>query len=114
MSYAKNVVARHQRRKKIIKQAKGYFGAKSVSYKKAKEQLMKSYFYAYRDRKQRKRNFKKLWNVRISAACNHHHLSYHQFVHQLKEKNIILNHKMLALIAQKDQNLFAQIISKSK
>ena len=114
MSYAKNVVARHQRRKKIIKQAKGYFGAKSVSYKKAKEQLMKSYFYAYRDRKQRKRNFKRLWNVRIAAACNHHHLSYHQFMHQLKTKNIILNHKMLALIAQKDQNLFAQIISKSK
>ena len=112
MSYAKNVVSRHHKRKKIIKQAKGYFGAKSISYKKAKEQLMKSYFYAYRDRKQRKRDFKKLWNIRIAAACNQHQLSYHDFVHQLKVKKIILNHKMLSLIAQKDKKLFATIVTK--
>jgi len=112
MSYAKNVVARHKKRKKVIKQAKGYFGAKSISYKKAKEQLMKSYFYAYRDRKQRKRDFKKLWNIRISAACLNHNLSYHDFVHALKVNKIILNHKMLSLIAQKDQDLFAKIVKK--
>ena len=102
-----------RRRKAVIKQAKGYFGAKSRLFKKAKEQVMKSQFYAYRDRKVRKRDFRKLWIQRINAALSQKDLSYSGFIHSLKTLKIGLNRKMLSEIAIHHPAIFEKLVQQA-
>ena len=98
------------RRKKALKQAKGYFGSKHRLYKTAKEQVMHSGAYAYRDRKQRKRDFRKLWITRINAACRLNEISYSKFINGLNKAGIEINRKMLAEIAIDDEKAFAELV----
>lgn len=103
-----------RRRKRTLKLAKGYFGSKHILYKTANEQVMKSLQYAYRDRKQTKRNFRKLWITRINAACRYSSISYSKFMHGLKLANVDVNRKMLADLAVNDLNAFNQLVSIAK
>ncbi|MBR6113357.1 MAG: 50S ribosomal protein L20, partial [Bacilli bacterium] len=100
---AKITKARH---KKILKNAKGYFGSKHRLYKTAKEQLMHSGVYAYRDRRQKKRDFRKLWIVRINAECRNNEISYSKFIDGLNKAGISINRKMLAELAVSDTKAF--------
>ena len=102
------------RRKKVLKQAKGYFGSKHRLYKTAKEQVMHSGAYAYRDRKNRKRDFRKLWITRINAACRLNDISYSKFMNGLKKANIDINRKMLAEIAIDDAKAFTELVNVAK
>ncbi|ATH59882.1 MULTISPECIES: 50S ribosomal protein L20 [Staphylococcus] len=102
------------RRKKTIKLAKGYFGAKHTLYKVAKQQVMKSGQYAFRDRRQRKRNFRKLWITRINAAARQHDMSYSRLMNGLKQAGIDVNRKMLSEIAISDEKAFAELVAKAK
>lgn len=102
------------RHKKILKQAKGYFGSKHRLYKTAKEQLMHSGKYAYRDRRQNKRNFRKLWITRINAACRENEISYSKFIDGLNKAGVIINRKMLSEIAIDDSKAFAEIVKTAK
>lgn len=102
------------RRKKALKQAKGYFGSKHRLYKTAKEQVMHSLAYAYRDRKQKKRDFRKLWITRINAACRLNEISYSKFINGLNKAGIEVNRKMLAEIAVDDEKAFAELVKVSK
>lgn len=102
------------RRKKILKMAKGYYGSKHVLYKTAHEQVMHSLRYAYRDRKNNKRDFRKLWITRINAAANIHGLSYSKLIHGLKVANIDINRKMLSEIAIHDENTFKSLVETAK
>ncbi|HDV6007678.1 TPA: 50S ribosomal protein L20 [Staphylococcus pseudintermedius] len=102
------------RRKKTIKLAKGYFGAKSTLYKVAKQQVMKSGQYAFRDRRQRKRDFRKLWITRISAAARQHDMSYSRLMNGLKQAGIDVNRKMLSEIAISDEKAFAELVNQAK
>lgn len=103
-----------KRRKRVLKLAKGYFGAKHKLFKVAKQQVMKSYMYAYRDRKQNKRNFRKLWITRINAAARQHGLSYSKFMHGLKLANIDLNRKVLADLAVNDAESFKSLANQAQ
>ena len=102
------------RRKKALKQAKGYFGSKHRLYKTAKEQVMHSGAYAYRDRKNRKRDFRKLWITRINAACRLNEISYSKFIDGLNKANIEVNRKMLSEIAIDDPKSFAELVKVAK
>ena len=102
------------RRKKALKQAKGYFGSKHRLYKTAKEQVMHSGAYAYRDRKNRKRDFRKLWITRINAACRLNDISYSKFIDGLNKANIEVNRKMLSEIAIDDPKAFAELVNVAK
>ncbi len=102
------------RRKKALKQAKGYFGSKHRLYKTAKEQVMHSGAYAYRDRRNRKRDFRKLWITRINAACRVNEISYSKFINGLNKANIEVNRKMLAEIAVDNPSAFAELVKASK
>ena len=102
------------RRKKALKQAKGYFGSKHRLYKTAKEQVMHSGAYAYRDRKARKRDFRKLWITRINAACRLNEISYSKFIDGLNKANIEINRKMLSEIAIDDPKAFAELVKAAK
>jgi large subunit ribosomal protein L20 len=102
------------RRKKILKQAKGYFGSKHRLYRTAKEQVMHSGVYAYRDRRQNKRNFRKLWITRINAACRLNDMSYSRFVEGLNKAGILINRKMLSEIAINDAANFTSIVNLAK
>lgn len=102
------------RRKKTIKLAKGYFGAKSTLYKVAKQQVMKSGQYAFRDRRQRKRDFRKLWITRINAAARQHDMSYSRLMNGLKQAGIDVNRKMLSEIAISDEKAFAELVNQAK
>lgn len=108
---AKTTRARH---KKIVRQAKGYFGAKSKLFRFANQAVMKSLVYAYRDRKNNKRNFRKLWIARINAASRINGMSYSRFMNALKKANINLNRKVLADMAVSDAQAFAQLVEKVK
>ncbi len=110
MPRVKNGVTTKQRHKKVLKQAKGYFGSKHRLYKTAKEQLMHSGAYAYRDRKQNKRNFRKLWITRINAACRENNISYSKFIDGLNKAGIEINRKMLSEIAISDAASFANLV----
>ena len=114
MARVKGGKVARKRRKKILKLAKGYYGSKHRLYKTANEQVMKSLQYAYRDRRQRKRDFRKLWITRINAACRMNGLSYSKFMHGLKLAEIDLNRKMLAEIAINDEKAFTQIANIAK
>nr|WP_318024059.1 50S ribosomal protein L20 [Mycoplasmopsis meleagridis] len=99
------------RRKKWIKLAKGYFGHKSIGYKVAKQAVIKSWTYAFRDRKQVKRNFRKLWIARINAATRAENLSYSQFINGLKKANITINRKMLSELAINEPKVFSELVA---
>ena len=102
------------RRKKALKQAKGYFGSKHRLYKTAKEQVMHSGAYAYRDRRNRKRDFRKLWITRINAACRLNDISYSKFIDGLNKANVEVNRKMLSEIAIDDPKAFAELVKVAK
>lgn len=102
------------RRKKALKQAKGYFGSKHRLYKTAKEQVMHSGAYAYRDRKARKRDFRKLWITRINAACRLNEISYSKFINGLSKAGIEVNRKMLAEIAIDNPKAFTELVNAAK
>ncbi len=114
MARVKSSVASRKRRKKTLKLAKGYYGAKHKLYRVAKQQVMKSHMYAYRDRKQKKRNFRKLWISRINAAARQNGLSYSKFMHGLKLAEIDLNRKVLADIAVNDAAAFTALTDQVK
>ena len=99
------------RRKKVLKQAKGYFGSKHRLYKTAKEQVMHSLKYAYRDRRQNKREFRKLWITRINAACRMNNISYSKFISGLNKAGVLINRKMLSEIAIDNPQAFAELVS---
>ncbi len=103
-----------RRRKKILKAAKGFVGGRSRLYKNAKETVMRGLNYAYRDRRVRKRDFRKLWIVRINAAVRQHGLSYSRFFDGLRKAEIDLNRKMLAHLALEDPEAFAAVVEKVK
>ena len=102
------------RRKKVLKMAIGYYGSKHVLYKTAHEQVMHSLRYAYRDRKNNKRDFRKLWITRINAAANNNGISYSKLIHGLKLANIDINRKMLSEIAIHDENTFKSLVDTAK
>jgi large subunit ribosomal protein L20 len=114
MPRVKGSVQTRARRKKVLKLAKGYFGSKHILYRTANEQVMKSLAYAYRDRKQRKRNFRKLWITRINAAARLHGLSYSKLINGLNLANVEVNRKMLADIAVHDEAGFKSIVDTAK
>ena len=114
MARIKGALATRKRRNKVLKLAKGYFGAKSKLFKTAKEAVMKSGNYAYVGRKQRKRDFRRLWITRISAACKANGTNYSTFMNGLKKAGITLNRKMLSEIAIHDEKAFAELVSKAK
>lgn len=114
MARVKSSVASRRRRKKTLKLAKGYYGSKHTLYRVAKQQVMKSYMYAYRDRKTKKRNFRKLWITRINAAARMNGLSYSKFMHGLSLANIDLNRKVLADIAVNDPETFTALTEQVK
>ena len=105
---------RKEHRKKILKQAKGYWGRRSTNYKTAKDAVAKSLAYAYRDRKDRKGDFRRLWIIRINAACRAEGLSYSRFVAGLNKAGISINRKILASLAINDADAFKEIITKAK
>ena len=102
------------RRRKVLKQAKGYFGSKHRLYKTAQEQLFHSGEYAYRDRKQNKRNFRKLWITRINAGCRQNNISYSKFINGLNKAGITINRKMLSELAINDPAAFTNLCETSK
>lgn len=109
-----NSVAKRARRKKILNQTKGYFGARKNVYTIAKNALEKAMLYAYRDRKQNKRNFRSLWIQRINAGAREHGLSYSQFMGKIKANNIDLNRKVLADLAMNNPEAFKAVVDKIK
>ncbi len=110
MPRAKNNVAAKKRHKKILKLAKGYRLSRGKLYRTAKDQVEKSLQYAYRDRRQKKRNFRALWIIRINAACRMHGISYSKFIHALKKKNIELDRKTLAHLAMHEPKAFENLV----
>lgn len=114
MSRVKNSVATRARRKKVIKLAKGYFGRKSTVFKTANQAVIKSANYAYRDRRAKKRNFRKLWITRINAAARMNGISYSRLMNGLKVKGIELNRKVLADMAVNDSAAFAKLVEQVK
>ena len=114
MARVKGALATRKRRKKILKLAKGYFGAKSRHFKMAKEAVFKSGQYAYIGRKHKKRDFRRLWITRISAAARTNGVNYSTLMNGLKKANIELNRKMLAELAISDSAAFTAIVEKAK
>ena len=114
MARIKGAMMTRKRRKKTLKLAKGYWGAKSKHFKMAKQAVMKSGNYAFIGRKARKRDFRRLWITRISAACRMNGVSYSVFMNGLKKANIALNRKMLAEIAVNDAAAFTALVEKAK
>ena len=110
MSRVKGAVVTRKRRNRVLKSAKGYWGSKSTHFKMAKQAVMKSGNYAYIGRRHRKRDFRRLWITRISAACRLLGLSYSKFMHSLKQKNIDLNRKMLSEIAAESLDNFKILV----
>ena len=111
MPRANSSVPRHRRHRKIVKQAKGYYGARSRTFKSAKDAVVKAGLYAYRDRRQRKRQFRRLWITRINAACRLNGTTYSAFINGLKLKGIELDRKILADMAVNDPQSFAKLTS---
>ncbi|MFK2824622.1 50S ribosomal protein L20 [Bacillus sp. B190/17] len=114
MPRVKGGTVTRRRRKKVLKLAKGFFGAKHRLYKVANQQVMKSLQYAYRDRRQKKRDFRKLWITRINAAARMNGLSYSRLMHGLKLAGIEVNRKMLADLAVSDLQAFNQLAEAAK
>ncbi len=105
---------RKKRRKKILKDAKGYFGRRSTNFRAAKDAVAKSGQYAYRDRRQKKRNFRKLWIARISAACRAEDMTYSRFINGLHKSGIELNRKIISNLAIEDKAAFSALVVRAK
>lgn len=114
MARVKTGVVRRRRHKKILKLARGFYGGRHKHFRKAKEQLERSLVYAYRDRRRKKRDFRRLWIVRINAACRLNDLSYSKFINGLKKAGIELDRKILADLAMNDSAAFAKIAEAAK
>lgn len=114
MARVKSGVTARKRHKKILKLAKGYFGSKSKLYRPANEQVIKSLSYAYRDRKAKKRDFRKLWIARINAAARVNGMSYSRLINGLKLAGVEVNRKMLAELAVSDEKAFGQLVELAK
>jgi len=114
MPRVKRGIRKRKRRSKILKLAKGFWGARSHNYRTAKEAVERALQYAYRDRRTRKRDFRRLWIIRIKAACENNGLSYSRFIHGLKEQNIELDRKILADLAVNSPQSFTRIVQKVK
>lgn len=114
MPRAVNGTRRTERRKKILKQAKGYWGRRSTNFRAAKDAVAKAGVYSYRDRKKKKRDFRRLWITRISAACKLNGTNYSQFMHGLSKAGIELNRKALSNMAIEDPKAFTALVEQSK
>lgn len=114
MTRVKRSINAHKKRRKVLEEAKGYWGVKKSSYRRAKEQVIKSGVYAYRDRRARKREFRRLWITRINAGARENGLSYNQFIHGLKAAQIEVDRKMLADLAVREPEVFAQMAARAK
>ena len=114
MTRVKGGTVSKNRRRKVLKEAKGYFGSKHRLYKTAQEQVFHSGAYAYRDRKQNKRNFRKLWITRINAACRLNEISYSKFMNCLAKAGIEINRKMLSEMAINDAQAFTELVNVAK
>ncbi len=114
MARVKRGVTARARHKKVLKKAKGYYGARSRVYRVAKQAVIKAGQYAYRDRRQRKRQFRQLWIVRINAGARQNGLSYSQFMNGLKKAQIEIDRKVLADLAMNEQATFAQLVEQAK
>ncbi len=114
MARVKNGAVTKARHKKVLKAAKGYFGSKHRLYKRAKEQLMTSRKYAYRDRRNKKRDFRKLWITRINAACRMNEISYSRFINGLTKAGVEINRKMLSEIAINEPATFTKLVETAK
>ena len=114
MSRVKRGVASKKRHKRLLKQTKGYWGQRSNVFRRAKETLLRALDYAFIGRKQRKRDFRGLFIIRIKAACNGHGLSYSVFINLLKKANVTINRKMLSQLAIFEPKAFAQLVEKVK
>jgi large subunit ribosomal protein L20 len=114
MPRAKGGAKTRQRRKKVLKKAKGYFGGRRKLYRTAKETVLRAGAFAYRDRRQKKRQARGVWIVRINAACRELGLSYSTFMHGLKKAGILLDRKILAELAVHDPNAFAKLAEQAK
>lgn len=110
MPRVKRSVQKRKRKKKIIKQAKGYKWSRKSKYRAAKEALMHAWTYAYRDRRRKKREFRRLWQIRINAACRKEGISYSKFINLLKKANIELDRKILATLAKDHPEIFKAIV----
>ena len=109
MPRARNKVAAHRRHRKVLKAARGNYGGRSRLYRTARETVQKGLAYAYRDRRNRKRDFRKLWIIRINAAARQNGLTYSVFINNLKKAGVTLNRKMLADIAARDSAAFTEL-----
>jgi large subunit ribosomal protein L20 len=114
MSRVKRGTTAHAKHKKVLKQAKGYYGARSRVFRVAKQAVIKAKQYAYRDRKQRKRQFRSLWIVRINAAARENGLTYRELICGLQKANVELNRKMLAMLALEDPGSFSALTKIAK
>ena len=114
MTRVKGGPNRHLRHKKVLKMTKGQFGTRHRLFRRANEAMLKSLWYAYRDRRVRKRDLRKLWITRINAASRQNGMSYSRLIHALKKSNIKLNRKMLSDLAVRDPQAFSAIIEKAK
>tara|TARA_B100000405_G_scaffold139169_1_gene97433 strand:+ start:6101 stop:6448 length:348 start_codon:yes stop_codon:yes gene_type:complete len=111
MPRANSSVPRHRRHRKVVKQAKGYYGARSRNFKAAKDAVEKAGLYAYRDRRQKKRQFRRLWIIRINAAARQNGLSYSQFIAKMKAKEVDLDRKVLADLAMNEPEAFKELVN---
>ena len=114
MARVKTGIVRRRRHKKILKMARGFYSARRKHLRKAKEQLERSLVYAFRDRKQKKRDFRRLWITRINAACRLNDISYSRFINALNKANIELDRKILADMAMNDPEAFAVVVKQAK
>ena len=114
MPRANSSVPRHCRHRKVVKQAQGYYGARSRTFKSAKDAVTKAGLYSYRDRRQRKRQFRRLWITRINAACRLNGITYSAFINALNVKGIELNRKVLADLALQDPQSFTDLVNSVK
>ncbi|MEW6684855.1 MAG: 50S ribosomal protein L20 [Candidatus Edwardsbacteria bacterium] len=114
MARVKTVVASRKQKRKIFKRVKGFWGGKHRLYRSAKESMMRALQFAYRDRRRRKRDFRRLWIIRINAACRLNGLPYKTFIAGLKAANVIINRKLLADLAVKDPIAFAKLVEQAK
>jgi large subunit ribosomal protein L20 len=114
MPRVKSAVVARKRHKKVLKLAKGYWGAKSKLYRVANQQVMRSLLYAYRDRRAKKRDFRRLWITRINAAARLNGMSYNRFIEGLRRAGVEINRKVLAELAVKDQAAFGQLVQVAK
>lgn len=114
MSRVTTAVATRQRKKKIFRQAKGFWGGRKRLYRIAKEAVMRAGQFAYRDRRARKREFRQLWIVRINAACRENGISYNSFINGLKKNSIAIDRKMLAELAVREPQAFAKVVEAAR